>query len=566
MASALAVHRQALALQEMTQGQAAAAERCHTSASSNELTARQHPPSVPNEPHEMPSCSLCKWTFFRKPNPLTNEKTGRNRVKVILYSHTLRRVPLLKSWLGPAWGTSRLSGTASCGKLPARRHNTACPLQPDFRALRLLGKGTTVLISWDAEAPEDRRFLDLAARYLRELLAPRVALTPLRCLQPLRHAARGRAEDCVDCRPRLSVPGQCHAGTGTTLSGSSELRLVPAAGVGERLLRHGPECLFHLAGQRGCPVLVGAPLAECQGDGPALGERCRLCVVALLESLRRGFHDPAFGSRRFAPSLRVGLADETARPDRATIAGRVVRHLQARLGCPDLLQPCLPASQPLRRPVAVEDAPLGPGVTTRIPLDLLLDAGLLRPRPAVAHGLALAGVGPGLDASGRQGGKPRQSHNARRLEHRHEQGAEVVEAPAAELANRPALRGITRLRQRQGDAVLQILGGPTRREHARGAVVNQDLGHHRRFVRRVASATPLRSCRRTPGPRNRPSQRPSGLGWPLGTRSRKSAVKQWRLSWEDGSGSLSALETPSMRGGLREPCPMTRKVSCGAGC
>ena len=182
---------------------------------------------------------------------------------------------------------------------------------------------------------------------------------------------------------------------------------------------------------------------------------------------------------------RPGLARRRDRGRRGRVrlhfwSGRSLAGLrvQARPGLPDRRQPPLAAAQRLRNLVAANAFAVarvlvvGAARGGQQLADLPLEPRLPPLHPLVAHGLALAGVGPDLGPVDGQ-------------------GAEVLEVAAAELAYRPVLGEVARRQHAEGDVLLQLPGDPPRRERARRVGVDEDLDHHQRLVRRVAPAVAL---------------------------------------------------------------------------
>ena len=268
---------------------------------------------------------------------------------------------------------------------------------------------------------------------------------------------------------------------------------------------------LHLVHQRDHPALVvGVPRHLGSDDQLVLSLHRHLRVVALLKTLRRGLHDPAFRIREVVlrllvrlpvfplvgpPALRVALRTGLASP-------RLVRlplpGLQTRPGRPDRRQPVLPAPQLLGQLVAPKRLPKA-RILGRVGLprprqqrfDLARQTPLLLPHPTVTHRLALAGIGSNLRPVNRQLAEVRNAGLARQTDHLHKQRLEIRQMTAAKLAYRPMARIIPRRQHPKRHVLLQLPRQPPGRKHPRRVPVDQRLRHHHRLIRRLATTVPL---------------------------------------------------------------------------
>ena len=129
--------------------------------------------------------------------------------------------------------------------------------------------------------------------------------------------------------------------------------------------------------------------------------------------------------------------------------------------------------------------------------DLPLQPALLRDHTTIAHRLALARIRSNLRPIYRQRPEPRQTQLPRQTHHLHEQPLEVLKVPAAKRAQRPVARKVPCSQNPKRHILLQLPRNPPRRKYPRRVAVKQNLDHHPRLIRRVATTVPLiRSVKR----------------------------------------------------------------------
>ena len=364
------------------------------------------------------------------------------------------------------------------------------------------------LLALRAELAEPENLLDPSARRFLQPTPFGAGGPALQGRQAFPHPVRGRPSVAVDGGLLPAFPTEHQTASNSLRPQRGEIRFVAAARVRKRRLRYPlarRRSRVHHAQQLS---LIRRPSANRRGnDRLVLPVHNNVHVLAQLEPVADGIHDPARGNREVALRSRIGLPKGTlvrlAAPGVRLAAPGVanLRRLPAPLRFPwpllriqprlrrlDCSQPRLASLQHHGKLVPANRLP-EPRVFFRVNrsrprkqcLDLRAQPGLLMLQSVITHRLALARIRPQLRAVDGLLPEVLKPHLT----------GDIREVPPWELSTLRMLREASRSEDTERSIIPQRAGNPPRREHSRRIGVNQDPHHCPELIGRVSPPVAL---------------------------------------------------------------------------
>ena len=330
-------------------------------------------------------------------------------------------------------------------------------------------------------------------------LALRVPLPPRWCRQLLDHPVCRRVRVRVAAHCLFPLPPRRHIPVDTPRFELRQVPLIAVAGVRKHRPGLRVEGLLHLIEQPHHLALVARVRCQLRRDNQLMLAIDRhLRVVALLEPLGAGLHDGAVRVGEVALRLVFGFpvsawlpTPALPRRPRASSASRCAASNRA-------FAATIAANRSSRRRNSSgnssprSDSPKrasSSASVSRACSASISSTPLLRAHPTVAHRLALARVRPNLRPVYRQLPETQKPRLARQMHHLHEQPLELLQVPAAKLAQRAVARKVPRPQHPKRHVLLQLPRHPP--QHPRRIPVEQHLDHHPRLIRGVATTVIL---------------------------------------------------------------------------